>query len=168
MNDDIEFDLEKFKAAVHYLISKCNFKDNVERTVLYELLYFSDFDCYEINEEAITGEKYIKKPRGPLPIHFTDAVLELKNEGKIQIHRQDRSDYVRYRYSSACNPDISSLEDGELELIDEVVDRFSNLNSDEISRYSHGDFPWRLAKDDSELNYEAVFYREPEYSVRVY
>ena len=43
MNDDIEFNLGKYKAVIHYIISKCGFKDNVGRTVLYKLLYFSDF-----------------------------------------------------------------------------------------------------------------------------
>ena len=168
MNDDIEFDLDKFKAVVHYIISKCGFKDNVGRTVLYKLLYFSDFNFYEIYEESITGEKYIKKPRGPVPVHFIDATNELKDEGKIQIRKESRNNHFRYKYSSQSCPDLSLLRDDELELIDEVIDRLSDLYSNEISKYSHGDLPWRLAKNDKELNYEAVFYREPEYSVRNY
>ena len=35
-------------------------------------------------------------------------------------------------------------------------------------RYSHGDIPWRIAKDGEAINYEAVFYRDPKYSVRDY
>lgn len=168
MNDDIEFDLDKFKAVVHYIISKCGFKDNVGRTVLYKLLYFSDFNFYEIYEESLTGEKYIKKPRGPVPVHFIDATNELKDEGKIQIRKESLNNHFRYKYSSQSGPDLSLLRDDELELIDEVIDRLSDLYSNEISEYSHGDLPWRLAKNDKELNYEAVFYREPEYSVRNY
>jgi hypothetical protein len=55
-----------------------------------------------------------------------------------------------------------------LDLIDGVIDKLSDFHSSEISEYSHGDLPWRLAGDDAELNYEAVFYREPQYSVRIY
>jgi hypothetical protein len=168
MNDDIEFDFNKFKAVIHYIISKCGFKDNVGRTVLYKLLYFSDFNYYEINEEPITGETYVKKPRGPVPVHFIDATVELKNEGKIQIHKEEHASHFRYKYLSNSNPDISLLKDDELELIDEVINKLSDFYSNEISEYSHGDLPWRLAKNDKELNYEAVFYREPEYSVRKY
>ena len=61
MNEHIVFNLEKFKTVVHYLIAKCGLKDNVWRTVLYKLLYFSDFNFYELYEKALTGEKYIKK-----------------------------------------------------------------------------------------------------------
>ena len=168
MNEDIAFDLEKFKAVVHYIISKCGLKDNVGRTVLYELLYFSDFNFYEIYEKAITGESYVKKPRGPVPMHFIDATLELESEGKISICKEKSNHGFKFKYSSISPPEIGFLAQNELELIDGVVDKLSDMYSNEISEYSHGDLPWRLAKDDGELNYEAVFYREPEYSVRSY
>ena len=167
MNEGIIFNLEKFKAVIHYIISKCGLKDNVGRTVLYKLLYFSDFNYYEINEVSLTGEKYVKKPRGPVPVHFIDATNELENEGKISISKENAGNF-RYKYSSISDPDVSLLKADELELIDDVIDKLSDLYSNEISEYSHGDLPWRIAKDDKELNYEAVFYREPEYSVRKY
>ena len=42
------------------------------------------------------------------------------------------------------------------------------MSSAEISNFSHGDRPWRVSDENEELNYEAVFYRKPEYSVRDY
>lgn len=168
MNEDIEFDLNKFKAVVHYIVHKCGFKDNVGRTVLHKLLYFSDFNFYELKEIPITGEKYVKKSRGPVPIHFNQACMELKNEGKITIAKQESSNHTIHKYSSTLMPDTSLLNEDELKLINSVIDELSDLYSMEISKYSHGDLPWRLAKNDKELNYEAVFYREPEYSVRKY
>ena len=168
MNEGIIFDLEKFKAVTHYIISKCDKKDNVGRTVLYKLLYFSDFNYYEIYEKPITGEKYIKKPRGPVPIHFIEATSQLNDEGKIEIHKKEVLNHFRYKYSSIASPNLDVLDSEELALIDNVIDNLSDLYSNEISEYSHGDLPWRLAKNNKELNYEAVFYREPEYSVRKY
>lgn len=168
MNEDIFFDLEKFKAVIHYIISKCGQKDNVGRTVLYKLLYFSDFNYYELNEKPITGEKYIKKPRGPVPVHFIEATSQLNDEGKIEIHKKEIINHFRFKYSFNSSPNVDSLSVDELDLIDDVIENLSDLYSKEISEYSHGDFPWRLAKNNKELNYEAVFYREPEYSVRKY
>lgn len=168
MNEDIIFDLEKFKAVIHYIISKCGQKENVGRTVLYKLLYFSDFNYYELYEKSITGEKYVKKPRGPVPLHFIEATSQLNNEGKIQIHKKEIINHFRFKYSSISDPDVDLLDYEELELIDNVIEKLSDLYSKEISEYSHGDLPWRLAKNNKELNYEAVFYREPKYSVRKY
>ena len=61
MNDKIIYNSEKFKAMIHYIISRCESKDNFARVVLYKLLYFSDFDNYEIYEKSISGETYIRK-----------------------------------------------------------------------------------------------------------
>lgn len=70
MNENIIFDKEKFKEVLHYLISRCGYRNNVGKTVIFKLLYFSDFDFYELYETSLTGEKYIRKPQGPVPTHF--------------------------------------------------------------------------------------------------
>ena len=44
---------------------------------LFKLLYFSDFDNYEIYEKSISGETYIRKRMRPVPSHFTSAIDEL-------------------------------------------------------------------------------------------
>ena len=56
MNNKINYNPEKFKAMIHYIIGRCEFKDNLGRSVLFKLLYFSDFDNYEIYEQSISGE----------------------------------------------------------------------------------------------------------------
>lgn len=55
-----------------------------------------------------------------------------------------------------------------MQVIDDTINRISHFLSKEISEYSHGDIPWRLASEGEPLNYESVFYRDPEYSVREY
>lgn len=158
MNEDITFDLNKFKAVICHIIAKCG--DNVSQEVLYKLLYFSDFNHYEIFEKPITGEAYLKRPQGQVPVHFIPAFEELKKEGKISA--------VNDKFFTLTHPEFGSLSFGEKDLIDEVVGGLSSMDSFEISEYCRGDLPWRLARDDGELNYEAVFYREPDYCVRKY
>lgn len=168
MNEDIIYNPEKFKAMLHYIIEKCQSKDNFGRVLLYKLLYFSDFDNYEKYEESISGETYLRKRRGPVPSHFHDAIADLVSEGKIDETSEIVINYKKFNYLSLCEPDINSLSSRELQVIDDTINRISHLYSGEVSKYSHGDIPWRLAKDDEALNYESVFYRDPEYSVRDY
>ena len=40
LNMDEEFNLEKFKQVLHYIIAKVGSLDNVGKTVLYKILYF--------------------------------------------------------------------------------------------------------------------------------
>ena len=46
MNDKIVYNPEKFKAVFSYIVSRCENKYNVGRTVLCKLLYFSDFNFF--------------------------------------------------------------------------------------------------------------------------
>ncbi len=156
--EKIIFDLEKFKTVILYIISK--YGQNIEKMKLFDILYFSDFNFYEIHEIPITGEKYFKESSNPVPIHFSIAISQLVNEEKIEIDKN--------RYSSKHSPNLDMLSIDELNVIDNVIMELSNLNFNELKNYCQGDLPWRLAKLNKELNYEAVFYREPEYSVRDY
>lgn len=168
MNENIVFNKEKFKNMLHYIISKCKDNDTVGRTVLFKLLYFSDFDFYELYEKSLSGETYIHKPQGPMPSHFYEAKDELIREGKIKEKSRLVIDYPRIRYFSLKPVDSSIFTEKELAVINNTINRRSHMRSGKISEYSHGDIPWRLTNEGEELNYESVFYRDPEYSVREY
>lgn len=81
----MDFIKEKFKDLLHYLIFRCGARNNVGKTVLYKLLYFSDFNFFELYEKSLTNESYRKLPRGPAPIHFDVAIDELIDEEKISV-----------------------------------------------------------------------------------
>src|SRR6056297_1005506 len=50
-----ELKVNKFKEILLYILEKCAGKPNVGETVLYKLLYFSDFNYYELYEEHLSG-----------------------------------------------------------------------------------------------------------------
>lgn len=47
--------VNKFKNVLLYILERCAGKPNVGETVLYKLLYFSDFNYYELYEGHLTG-----------------------------------------------------------------------------------------------------------------
>lgn len=51
---------------------------------MYKLLYFSDFNFYELYEISLTGEKYMHKPNGPIPKNFIECKDEFITEQKIK------------------------------------------------------------------------------------
>ncbi len=62
--------------------------------------------------------------------------------------------------------EINLLSAKELKLIDEVLNRHADKNAAQISEHSHGDILWKVTENMEVINYETVFYRTPEYSVR--
>ena len=130
------FNLEKFKNILHYIIKECGDNPNVGRTVLYKLLYFSDFNFFEIYETKLTGESYKKLPHGPAPIHFPIAINELVKEEKIlETTEPNYFGGLQYNYSSLKDP-VMDLKEKELEVIDDVIEKLSHMNANQISDYS--------------------------------
>ena len=56
----------KFKNILLYILERYAGKPNVRETILSKLLYFSDFNYYELYNEHLTGSKYLKLPYGPV------------------------------------------------------------------------------------------------------
>jgi uncharacterized phage-associated protein len=165
---DPDFNSEKFKQVVHYFIQNTSSCDNVGKKVLFKILYFNDFNFYELFEEKLTGEIYAKLEHGPAPRHFNDIIKELKEEGKIEERKGTYYDKPQTRYISLKRPDVSCLSANELEHLDSTICRYGEMNGSQIEALSHEDMPWKAATMKKNLDYELVFYRSPDMSIREY
>ncbi len=159
--------LEKFKEVLLYILNKVGSKPNIGETVLYKLLYFADFDFYEKYEEQLIGATYIKNYYGPTPVEFEKIVAEIMDKEIIKVESK-YYDYPQRKYLPLRKADLSKLKANEIEVIDKVLDKLSDMNATQISEYSHNDVPWLTTEDNEVIEYESVFYRTPIYSVREY
>ena len=162
--------LDKFKQVFLYILEKVGGKPNVGLTVLYKLLYFIDFDYYEKYEEQLMGLTYIKNHHGPTPKEFIKVIEEMKRKEEIEEVKSPYFKYEQRKYLSLPNvkADLSKLSGREVEMIDSVLAKLSNMSAAELSDYSHADVPWMTHEDGEEISYESVFYRNDPYSVRQY
>ena len=159
---------EKFKEVLLYILNKVGSKANVGETVIYKLLYFIDFDYYEKYEEQFIGASYIKNKYGPTPVEFVKLVSKMIEEGEIEKVDSDYYSYPQTKYLPRRKPDLKKLSAIEKDVIDDVLNRLSDMNAAQISEYSHGDIPWLTTEDEDPIDYELVFYRNPPYNVREY
>ena len=161
--------LEKFKEVLLYVLNKVGSKPNIGETVLYKLLYFIDFDFYEKYEEQLIGATYIKNHYGPTPVEFKKIVEKMISDEEIFKVENTYFKYPQTKYLPLRRADLSKLiMANEIEVIDDVLNRLSDMNASQISEYSHGDVPWLTTEDQEVIEYESVFYRTPPYSVRTY
>ncbi len=160
--------VEKFKNVLLYILGRCAGKPNVGETVLYKLLYFSDFNYYELYEEHLTGANYRKLPHGPVPAGLDKMLNEMIDQEQLQRLKTEYFGYPQTRYMPLTKADLTLLKASEVDVVDKVLDQMSDWSASMISEYSHGDKPWKIASQNEDLNYELAFYRRPPYSVRVY
>jgi len=160
--------LEKFKEVFLYILNKVGSKPNIGETVIYKLLYFIDFDFYEKFEEQLVGATYIKNRYGPTPIEFkkiSEKMIEEEDTMKVE---SSYFNYPQTKYLPLRRADLSKLKANEIEVIDDVLNRLSDMNAAQISEHSHNDVPWLTTEDGEIIEYESAFYRTSPYSVREY
>jgi len=163
-----EKNLEKFKEALLYILNKVGSKPNIGETVIYKLFYFIDFDFYEKYEEQLIGATYIKNNYGPTPIEFKKIVDKMIEEKEIEKVESKYFNYPQTKYLPLRKPDLTKLKAYEIQMIDNVLSKLSDMNAAQISDYSHNDVPWLTTEEGEVIEYESVFYRTPPYSVREY
>ena len=160
--------VSKFKNVLLYILERCAGKPNVGETVLYKLLYFSDFNYYELYEEHLTGAQYRKLPYGPVPQKLDTIIVQMMENGMIHRIKTKYYDKMQTRYIPLVKADLTELKASEKEVIDQVIEQMSDWSASAISSYSHQDMPWLASKEGEEINYELAFYRDAPFSVRNY
>jgi len=160
--------VSKFKNVLLYILERCAGKPNVGETVLYKLLYFCDFNYYELYEEHLTGAKYRKLPYGPVPQKLDTIINQMIEKGQLKRIKTEYFDKMQTRYIPLAKAELVQLNAGEKEVIDRVIEQMSDWSASAISAYSHKDMPWLATDEGDNISYNLAFYRELPYSVRVY
>lgn len=160
--------VNKFKNVLLYILERCAGKPNVGETVLYKLLYFCDFNYYELCEEHLTGAKYRKLPFGPVPQKLDTIINQMIDNGQLQRVKSEFHGFPQTRYLPLEKADLTKLRASEKEIIDRVIEQMSDWSAAAISKYSHKDMPWLASKEGEVIHYELSFYRDAPYSVRNY
>ena len=160
--------VNKFKNVLLYILERCAGKPNVGETVLNRLLYFSDFNYYELYEEQLTGASYRKLPFGPVPQKLDAIINQMIDNGQLQRVKTEYFGLQQNRYLPLQKSNLTQLKASEKEVIDQVIEQMSDWSASAISAYSHKDMPWQASKEGDEIDYELAFYRETPFSVRNY
>lgn len=160
--------VDKFENAFLYITQKIGALPNVGQTVLYKILYFCDFDYYEKYEEQLTGARYQRNHYGPTPIEFGEILKQMVVEEKIEVVKSNFFNHEQTKYMPRVAPDLSVFSGQELNHIDEVIEKLKNKTAIELSDLSHKDVPWITTSEGKIIDYESVFYRTAETSVRDY
>ena len=160
--------VHKFKNILLYILERCAGKPNVGETVLSKLLYFSDFNYYELYEEHLSGAKYLKLPYGPVPQKLDAIITQMIDAGQLQRVKTMYHHSLQTRYLPLQKANLTELKASEKETLDRVIEQMSDWSAQAISNYAHKDVPWLATHEGEEISYELAFYREAPFSVRNY
>lgn len=146
----IEMATEKFKALVHFMVHECvNNPGRLGAVRLNKALWFTDVISYKSNGTSVTGEKYVKRQRGPVPARILSTLEELVAEDKIII-REPEFQYDSRKFLALARPDPSVLSESERDLAATVLETVCGHSANDISELSH-DIIWESAAEGEEI-----------------
>ena len=161
----MQFDQNKFKSLLHYIVWKTGDADGFGATKLYKVLWFSDARAYMLQGEPITGETYVREKYGPLPRHALSLIDELSREGAIRVTADVYFGKSIRHFHSLRLPDKLALTDRQREIVEYWIKHIADEHTAaSISEESH-DYAWEIATLGEEIPYHAIFatrIREPD------
>ncbi len=141
-----EFDREKFKDAMHYVIATAGDHPGFGAIKLYKVLWFSDAKTFQRLGAPITGEEYVRRQFGPVPKHGLQVRTELEQEGRIKIWEDRYFNRPITRFKSRCPSATSRMSRDEVLTLDYWAKHIDeDHSSSSISEESH-DYAWEIAK----------------------
>lgn len=165
-NPVFSFDRDKFRQTLLYILSVCGGKANTGETVLYKLLYFIDFNAFEVLGRPVTGMQYVKMQYGPVPRQgqYREVVREMVDKNELKIFTQKYYGMPQKRYVALVDSDIGAFHVREKEIIDRVLQQLADFTARKIADYAHGDAPWNIAEDGALIRYTDVVERTAPYA----
>ena len=161
----MEFDREKYIELLMYILVRCYAKPNLGKTVLSTIMYFIDFNYFEIYGNLLTRETYIKSKRGIKPKHLREITEDLIARRRLFLRKEAYYNRTIHRYYPTVIP-VCSFTSRELEIIDFTIDELADNNAHTITQYAKRDPPILTADFGEDIDCRHVLSRNSRYSMK--
>src|SRR5262245_8614446 len=127
--------LDKLKTLIHYVAYRCiDEPAKLDSVKLNKALWFSDITSYLTLGQPITGEKYLKKPMGPVSSNLMWIVDGLEKAGHLAVRKIGHREFL-----ALTTPDMSAFNGEEMRVIEDSIEMVVHKHtSRSISEESHG------------------------------
>jgi transcriptional regulator with XRE-family HTH domain len=160
--------MQKLQNVLLYLLEKTAGKANAGESFISRLLYFADFNFYELYEEHLSGMSYKKQSFGPYPIELIQVLDKMIEDGAIKKVKTKFQGSFISRFIPLEQSNLHYLKASEKEVIDHVIEQMGNWTTNKINEYAKKDMPYLATKEGDVISFEMAFYRESPFTVRYY
>lgn len=150
---------EKYINLIMYILFRSMNKPNLGKTVLCTVMYFIDFNFYEIYGTSLTKETYIKSKRGIKPKHFSKVTESLIAKKQLFLRKEPYYNRIIHRYYLTIIPCLNFTQK-ELAVINSCIETLTDNNASTITKHAWKDKPLKRAELGDEIDYNDVFLRK--------
>lgn len=134
--------IDKLSNIIIDFLNKCVFDFN-DKLKINKLLFFTDFYCYKMTGQSMTGLSYRAIKYGPVPTNYDNLFVYLENNNIIssnwikEINGSARETFIT---ESIC--DNRLLTEAEILILNQICDNFKEMNSWDLVDLSHKEKAW--------------------------
>lgn len=146
-----KFDLAKTMNMILYITQLLG---GMFKTKINKLLWYMDFLHFKEFSVSISGSSYIHLPYGPVPDNYDLIIGVMLNEKlleKEEIAFEEKIAGENLKALSVC--DNSYFSEGELKVMNFVIEKFKDFTCGQISEYSHKEKLYKNTADGKKISY---------------
>lgn len=134
---------------LHKLGGKCDYMK------MLKLMYFIDFENYYRYKKPITDETYYNQKYGPVANYSYSELFEAGANDNL--FKNDLTTKTISEPNQDFDPNFTIRD---IQLIDEILFKYSKLSGYELSILSHNDEPWMITVNGEKIEFDYVFERD--------
>lgn len=146
MNGFKNIDIPKLEVVINYIADRNN---NLYKVKLMKILWYIDMLYYKKYEKSLTGLVYVHQKLGALPIG-SEELIKLKS---IEVKEEVKDESTIYHILPNKNYEGEKLSKKEKEVIDTIIDKFRDFNTNQIVEYMHNEKPYKETNQTQVIDY---------------
>ena len=123
------------------------------KTKLNKLLFYADFKHFKEYSVSITGARYVHLQYGPVPDDYDYYFAELSREHYLAVEEETFGNYTGFKCVARVEPDLSTFEQTERVVLEEVFNYFRGVGSVEIKNFSHEEAAYASTMEGETISY---------------
>jgi len=134
-------DIKKIITILNYLSLHV---PNLCKLKASKLLYFADKEHFIKYGRFITGDVYKRLKYGPIPSNILNIINRPESLSKEQYDYLNNN--ITFRNNrlrtilNKCDPDLDELSDSEIEILDQIINKFKSWSSFDLFKLSHKEY----------------------------
>lgn len=138
------FSAEKLGAMMEYILSKGR---TVYKTNLNKLLFYADLTAFYLRGSGMSGSVYLNRPYGPVADPAADVLEGLIQSGRVTIA-------ARTKHFETSTGTSELLDEGEVKVLDWVLDTYGEMGAAELSELSHTERAYKDTRPNEPIAYK--------------
>jgi len=148
---------DKLAELIIYVADRVRKDPTGGATKINKILFYSDFAAVRSQGFPITGVEYQKLANGPAPRRLLPVRKQLIDDGAVCRFEDEYFGRTVHRLIPLREANTEIFGEGELRIVDQVLEALWGMTASEVSDRSHEEMGWQMVDVGETIPYSSAF-----------